>query len=536
MRFESLFVRVGLILLMAGACLFATSRSAKTLEYVGTTAAPSGIVEIVAYDEKTHRIYTTGKAGVEAYAIEPGSPLKPIHTIDLTNIFGTDEQGQSRLSSVSSVATDPTGRGFGAASVIPKNNALSVGYVVLFDLLSAKVLCKLPVGYNPDMVAFSPDGGHLLIANEGQPADVQGYRRDPEGSVSVIALKGKRINELAGMTVADVKTINFSPHNMDLPEDLENLRIDRANAKNRAADPEPEYITFAGGRAYVTLQENNAVGVLDLSTMRWNRLIDLGGVTQLIDASDKDGIAIRDQVFGLHMPDAIAAFEHKGKGYFVTCNEGDPRSGVPGESVRVADIPKERFAPSLIRQLNARYQGNFRDEKALGRLVVSTLPSDSDLDGDGKIDRLTMYGTRSFSIFDAETGDRIYDSGSDFAFITADALPEHFNGQDADAEKMDSRSPERGSEPEGIAIAEINGKRLCAIGLERVGGVMLYDLTDPAKPQFLEYIHSGLSNQSNSARPEGLTWIKPSEATGGNAILVVAYEESGTIDVFKLKQ
>lgn len=521
---------LGLIVL----CLTPSSRPAVTLEFIGTTNAPNAQAEIVAYDPLTHRVYATAGNGIDAYAFNEANQLEPIHTIDMSQLFGLDRQGKSRLGSVSSVAIDPMGRGFGAAVAIPTENALSVGSLVLFDLLTKKIICTLPVGYNPDMVAISPSGDHLLVANEGQAADEQGYRRDPEGSVSVIHLQGKSIKDLALLNSADVKTINFSPGNMRRPEELLELRIDPANDRHVSADLEPEYIAFANGRAYVSLQENNAVGVLDLTTLRWTRLIDLGGVEQLIDASDKDGIAIRDKVFGLHMPDTLAAFEHQGKGYFVTANEGDPRKGVAGEDVRVSEIALNRFSSQLVRQLNARYQGNFQADSALGRLKVSVLPRDCDTDGDGKIDRLAMYGTRSFSIFDADTGQRIYDSGSDFAMITADVLPDHFNGQDNDAKNLDKRSAERGSEPEGLAIAEINGQRLCAIGLERVGGVMLYDLTDPTNPTFIQYIHSAKQHGSNSSRPEGLTWITPSDATQGKAYLVVAYEESGTIDVFEV--
>lgn len=535
MRFNNIFARSAILVGLLSAGLIAHSRSAATLEFIGTTAAPQGMAEIVAYDARTHRVYATGGTGIDAYTFDKTNHLKAIHRVDLSLLFGVDADGQPRLDSVSSVAIDPMSRGFGAAVAIPKDNTLSVGALVFFDLVTAKVLCTLPVGYHPDMVAFSPNGDYLLVANEGQPGESRGYRRDPEGSVSVIELKGKKTNDLASLTTADLKTINFSPGNMDRPDDLNNLRIDPANNEHRSADPEPEYIAFAGGRAYVSLQENNAVAVLDLTTLRWNRLIDLGGVEQLIDASDKDGIAIRDQVFGLHMPDTLAAFEHKGKSYFVTANEGDPRKGVAGEEIRVSEIALDRFSPALVRRLNARYQGNFRGDKALGRLIVSTLPRDSDTDGDGKIDRLTMYGTRSFSVFEADTGKRLYDSGSDFAFITADVLPDQFNGQDNDVNAIDKRSPERGSEPEGLAIAELNGKRLCAIGLERIGGVMLYDLTDPANPTFLQYIHSAKQHGSASSRPEGMTWIKPSESTGGKALLLVAYEESGTIDVFGIE-
>lgn len=523
--------RVGLLVL----CLIPGAAFAHTLEYLGTTQAPGGVAEIIAYDARVNRLYTTSNTGIDCYAFGDAGDLKPIRTIDLGGVFGVDAAGQSRLGSVSSVAIDPSSRGFGAATAIPKDNTLNVGVLVLFDLVTSKTLCRLPVGYHPDMVGFSPNGDYLLIANEGEAKTDQGYRRDPEGSVSVIDLRRKMVNDLQHLTTADVRTVNFAGGNLDRPDDLLRLRIDPSNQRNLTADLEPEYIAVAGGHAYVALQENNGVGVLDLETLRWKRLHDLGGAQQVIDASDKDGVGIFDRVFGLHMPDTIAAFEHKGKPYFVTANEGDPRPDVPGEGVRVADIDPERFSPELARSLNARYRGNFQDEQALGRLEVTTLPNDCDTDGDGKIDRLTMYGTRSFSVFEGDTGKRIYDSGSSFARLTADLFPDQFNGQDNAPENKDSRSDNRGCEPEGLAITEINGSRLCAIGLERVGGVMLYDLTDPTNPVFLQYIHSALGHGSNSSRPEGLVWIKPNEATQGKAFLAVAYEESGTIDVFELK-
>ncbi|MEM9347395.1 MAG: choice-of-anchor I family protein [Planctomycetota bacterium] len=513
-------------LLTAGLLLAGNAASADfELALIGEVDAPSGGAEIVAYDPFTNKVFSTSGAGIDVFDFGVGSDISFDSFIDLSGLFGGD------IDSVSSVAVDPLGRGFGAALAIPDNNTATPGELVLFNTGTGAVINRITAGFNPDMVTFTPDGGKILIANEGE-ASTDGDA-DPDGGMGIFDVTGKTLAELPGLTIADMRNFNFAPALLDKPGDLAGLRIDPRNASNIGIDLEPEYISVSGNKAYVSLQENSAIGVFDLGTETWSNIFNINGKVQTIDGSDRDGgINIDDDVFGLFMPDAIATYEACGVTYFVTANEGDARDGVPGEEARVKDLDLSDFDPTLIAELNAIY-GNFQSDEALGRLQITTI--DGDTDGDGDIDRLTMYGTRSFSIFNGETGALVFDSGNDFETITAAALPLAFNSDDSNEDNFESRSDAKGPEPEGVVVTEIDGTILAAIGLERIGGVMLYDVTDPNNPDFLQYINTAVFTDvedalGTKAAPEGLAFLEQ----GGETFLVVSYEATGQVDVFQV--
>ena len=513
--------------LLAGVGLFvATTASADfELTLIGEVDAPSGGAEIVAYDPFTNKVFSTSGAGIDVYDFGVGSDITPDSFIDLSSLFG------GAIDSVSSVAIDPLGRGFGAALAIPDTNTTTPGELVLFNTSTGAVINRITAGFNPDMVTFTPDGGKILIANEGE-ASTDGIA-DPDGGLGIFNVTGKTLGDLPGLTIADMKNFNFAPALLDNPGDLDDLRVDPRNASNIGIDLEPEYISVSGNKAYVTLQENSAVGVFDLDTETWSNIFNIDGKVQTIDGSDRDGgINIDDEVFGLFMPDAIATYEVNGVTYFVTANEGDARDGVSGEEARIKDLDLTDFDAQLITDLNAIY-GDFQDDDALGRLQITTI--DGDTDGDGDIDRLTMYGTRSFSIFNGDTGALVFDSGSDFETITAAALPLAFNSDDSNEDNFEGRSDNKGPEPEGVVLTQINGTTLAAIGLERIGGVMLYDVTDPNNPEFLQYINTATFTDvpdglGTKVAPEGLAFLEKD----GETFLIVSYEGTGQVDVFQV--
>lgn len=495
------------------------------LTLIGEVDAPSGGAEIVAYDPFTNKVFSTSGAGVDVYDFGIGSDISVDSYIDFSSLFGGD------IDSVSSVAIDPLGRGFGAALVIPNNNTTSRGELVLFDTSTGAIINRVTAGFNPDMVTFTPDGASILIANEGE-ASTSGSA-DPDGGLGIFNIAGKALGDLSSLTNADMQDYNFAPALLDNPSDLAGLRIDPKNEFNIGIDLEPEYISVSGNKAYVTLQENSAVGVFNLDTKTWSNIFNIDGKVQTIDASDKDaGINIDDDVFGLFMPDAIATYDVAGTTYFVTANEGDARDGVVGEESRIKDLALSAFDAALIADLNTIY-GDFQADDALGRLQITTI--DGDTDGDGDIDRLTMYGTRSFSIFNGDTGALVFDSGSDFETITAAALPLAFNSDDSNLDNFEGRSDNKGPEPEGVVITEIDGTTLAAIGLERIGGVMLYDITDPNNAEFLQYINTAEfvdipDGLGTKVAPEGLAFL---EKDGLN-YLIVSYEDTGQVDVFQV--
>ncbi len=374
----------------------------------------------------------------------------------------------------------------------------------------------------------------MLVANEGEPNDA--CTVDPEGSVSIIDVSG-------GVESATVTTAGFSAFNARA-EALKaaGVRIFGPGA-TVAQDLEPEYIAVSrdSKKAWVSLQENNAVAVLNIPARRITHVLPLGFKDQGLpgnglDASNKDdaiNISTYANIFGMYQPDAIAAFEAFGKQYLITANEGDARDydGFSEEKrVKKLALDPEAFP-------NA---GDLQQDEVLGRLKVTNTLGDTDEDGD--FDELYAYGARSFSIFrHTPSGlEPVYDSGDQFEQITAAVLPEDFNSNNDENGSFDSRSDDKGPEPEGVTTGVIKGHTFAFIGLERIGGVMVYDMTTPAAPKFVQYINSRdfsgdpASGTAGDLGPEGLIFIPETESPSGKPLLVVAYEVSGSTSIYEI--
>ncbi|MEM9274619.1 MAG: esterase-like activity of phytase family protein [Cyanobacteria bacterium P01_F01_bin.143] len=240
----------------------------------------------------------------------------------------------------------------------------------------------------------------------------------------------------------------------------------------------------------------------------------------VLDVSDDDGtINLQNYpIFGLFQPDAIASYEVDGKTFYVTANEGDARD----EDVRIADITLD---PTVFP--NA---AELQDDAVLGRLEISAI--DGDLDGDGDYDQLFAYGGRSFTIWDSR-GNLVFDSGDDFATITSQLIPELFNSQGT-LDSFDSRSDTKGIEPEGVVIGEIDDIPYAFIGLERIGGVMIYDISDPTDAEFVDYVNPLDENgDAIDIAPEGLAFIAAEDSPNGKPLLVIANEVSNTTTIYQ---
>ncbi|EGJ35199.1 MULTISPECIES: choice-of-anchor I family protein [Moorena] len=251
-------------------------------------------------------------------------------------------------------------------------------------------------------------------------------------------------------------------------------------------------------------------------------LIDLGENNALDASNEDDAINIQNwPVFGLYQPDAIASFEANGQTYYVTANEGDIRD----EEERIANLTLD---PDAFPDAETLQQ-----ESQLGRLRISTI--DGDLDNDGDFDQLFSYGGRSFSIWD-QFGNLVFDSGDDFERITAQQVPELFNSSGT-PDTFDDRSDNQGPEPEGIVTGVINDRTYTFIGLERIGGVIVYDVTNPTAPEFVQYLpndNGGNPDEPVDREPEGLTFIPVEDSPNGEPLLIVAQEDSETITIFSV--
>jgi hypothetical protein len=174
----------------------------------------------------------------------------------------------------------------------------------------------------------------------------------------------------------------------------------------------------------------------------------------------------------------------------------------------------------------------------MGRLTVTTATG---LRADGSCyEDIYVFGARSFSIWRADDLTQVYDSGEDFERITADMFPDNFNSDHAE-NNFDNRSDNKGPEPEDVKVAKLWGRTYAFIGLERIGGIMIYDISNPHAPFFVQY----LNNRDFSGQPatpaagdlgaEGLLIIEAGRSPiPGVPLLVVANEVSGTTTLFRI--
>jgi 2',3'-cyclic-nucleotide 2'-phosphodiesterase (5'-nucleotidase family) len=500
---------------------FAPFEVTNRLEVTGNRAVNFGAIstlqlagaEISAFDPASNRIFITSDAGLQVVSINADLGL---------TLLGTIAVGSNNISSVA------VSGGIVAVAVIAEDKT-QPGSVFFLDAdgevaAPAILLGSVLVGANPDMVTFTPDGKKILVANEGE-LDEAG--NDPEGSVSIIDIS-------TGVATATVTTAGFTAFN-DRLDALKAAGV-RLFAGEQgfetttvAQDLEPEYIaiTADGTRALITLQENNAVAVLDIASATITDIVPLGlkGYEHLlVDFVDRGGINLtRDNpVFGQFMPDSIASFTGAdGRSYFVIANEGDDRDDfLPefldgfAEARRISSLTLD---PTLFPNAAA-----LRDNNILGRHTVSQAPGNNgDLDGDGDIDRLLSYGARSFSIID-ENGTIIFDSASHIEQFMA--LGGSFAGPGTGLFD-DTRSDNKGPEPEGITTGVFGESVLAFVAIERGGGgVMIYDVTDPKNVQFVQYVR-GLTDIS----PEGLVYIPAADSPTGEATLLVTNEVSNTL-------
>ena len=448
-----------------------------------------GAAEISAYDAVTKRLFVVNNSSdSRVEVIDLSDPANPVL---LQNI--------NVSANVNSVSTY---NGLVAAAV-EGATAQQNGKVVFVDAQTLAVTKEVGVGALPDMLTFSPDGKYVLVANEGEPSD--DYLTDPEGSVTII-------------TLADysVKTLGFgSFENSRSKLEANGYRVFGPNA-SFAQDTEPEYITVSDDSQYawVSLQENNAIAKIDLNKKAITSIFPMGtkdfnNSPNQFDVSDKDNmINLSDwPVKSFYMPDALAWFSVNGMDYVITANEGDSRDYEGySEETRVKDITLDASVFPNASFLQA--------EDQLGRLKITI--SAGNTDTDDEYEELYAFGGRSFSIWNGDNGQLIYDSGNQTELIL----------QQQSSLYPDDRSDDKGSEPEGVAVGKIRDKTLAFIGLERADAVLVYDVNLPEQPQFLQLLQTGDA-------PEGIQFIPASNSPNGRSMLIVSSEGDGVVKIFQ---
>lgn len=539
-------------LLVGASCALLPAASALAeFSVLSTASIPNG-AEILSFDAASGSVLSTysaaGGQGVRIYSLSSGGALGAVRDVDLSNTFGT---GAAGVYSLSSVVADSQGRDFAAATLIPSNRDVAVGKVVFFQISTGAVLGSVDAGYHPDSVTITPDGSRLVIANEGEYVNAT---TQTAGSISVVSLAGiTNASQLSAITNAAVTTKTFEAANLASGVSIAGLRNNRDTlttsvvTADRHLDVEPEYITASNDKAYVSLQEANAVAVFDYASGQFTAIHDLGTSTVRMDASDRDpqaggvtAIKVNDNVAALRMPDTIAKFERGGQTYIVTANEGDFRPD-DADRIRYADaVTQGKIDPAAKAALDALYAGNSAASGALGRLRISAI--DGDTDNDGDIDVITTISTRGISVINAETGALAFDSASMIEDYVAANDPTTFNVNAEDStmanfsSTIDGRSPDKGPEIEAVAFGSINGRDYVFAAAERQNGIFAFDITDFGNVAIVDYFNFLTAETAfgDFRAPESLLFISAEDSPTGNPMLIAGFEISGSIAVFDL--
>lgn len=563
------------LLAVGAACALALSPVAASAAQPGDVDPIYDAVPDAPFDLSVASTFETGifDAGASEIVQAHGNRLFSVNA-DAGSVFAIDMTGPAAMSELYQVGA-PGGvansvairdDGLGVVALEDADDKTAPGRLLFFDANADEptVLGEVTVGSLPDMVTVSPDGAYAVVANEGEPAD--DFSSDPEGSVGVVALP----DAVAAPSQNDVRTADFHAfEGVELDDSVRDAFGPILNDEfPRSTTWEPEYVTVQEGTAYVALQEANAIATVDLDTATVTDVFGLGfidrGVVPL-DASDRDpedaptiSIATYPSLYGVPMPDGVHSYRVGDETYIVTANEGDAREwGDYVEPARVKDLGTED-APGT-GPLCENLEG-YDDDAALGRLEVTTEMGFDEQQG--CYSELYAFGSRSFSIYSAD-GKLVFDSGAEFEELSArlsENTPLVFNSGHDDNE-FDSRSDAKGVEPENLTIGEVDGRSYAFIGFERLGGVIVYDVTDPAAPSYVEYINNRsfdvslgdeyealeeagaseqelaeLVNSVGDLGPEGLDFISAESSPTGVPMIVVGNEVTGSTTLYTLDE
>lgn len=545
------------------------------LGHYKTNIFAESAAEIPAYDAASKRLFVVNAQKGLVDVLDASKPEQPIHIAELS---ARDYLADSEVNSVA------VQNGIVAIAVQAKNKT-DAGLVVFFNAKDLSFMSKVAVGSLPDMLTFSPNGKTVLVANEAEPND--DYSIDPEGSVSIIDIRDIKQPKAS---IADFRAWNSQKADLM----AKGVRIFGPNA-TVAQDLEPEYITISGDSktAWVTLQENNAIARIDIAQQKVTDIYPLGykdhGVMgNELDDSDRDSkidIKTWAGLVGMYQPDSIANYQVNGQTYLVTANEGDSREWLKDEDAYFAGNLAQGYVenirmkhlfnskgfnaegdyPAHLQKIangvkgaklnpvtfaycgaTATEAGDCRKDGNLGRLNIAwnmgyqtNADGSPKLDANGRLiyDKLYAYGARSFSIWNTQ-GQLVWDSGSEFEKKISELFPNYFN-TDHEAVSLDDRSDNKGPEPEGITLGTIGAKTFAFIGLERMSGVMVYDMTTPMQPKFVEYFTTRNFVETDSAKqgdlgPEGLIFIAAKDSPNGKPLLVVGNEVSGSTAIYQV--
>ena len=516
------------------------------------------------FDESAAEIVTYDPSTKQTFVVNANSgKIDVLNTIDISS---------PTLNTSIDVASNVGINAGSANSVAVYNGLLAVamdndtktdnGWIVFYKTADLSFIKKIEVGALPDMVMFTPDGTQLVAAMEAEPDE--GYINDPEGMVSVIDITWNGATLTTNLTNIGFTDFNVAgSRHAELPTELSLAGIGASGKSSVAEDLEPEYVAIneSSTKAYIALQENNGIAVINLMNKTVEKIYALGFkdhslVENAMDIDDKDdAVNIKSYpIKDMYMPDGMTTFEKDGTTYLLTANEGDDRDDwLEGYSNNSNCIAAGYYADD----------GECKDTLKLKKLSDSdmTLKAGSELEAKKEamenlkfsyqmtkqmnggsatdVETIYSYGGRSFSIWDMTDGHLVWDSGKFFETKTAEIYGLDFNNTNS-KNKAESRSTKKGPEPEAVVVGTINTKSYAFIALERMGGIMVYEITDPTSPVFIEYLNNRnlqvdpATADAGDLGPEGLKFVSADNSPNGKPMLIVGNEVSGTTTFYQI--
>ena len=473
----------------------------------------------IAYDHTVNKLYSVNQEQLGFDIIDYTDIFKPNfeRTVDLSQYL-------TRVRSIESSSGFVFIAGDGSSAQLP-------GKLLIYN--SNGVFRKqLSIGAKPDRMKFTGDDITLVICNEGSPDST--YSADPIGSVNII-------NTAAGinfLTQADVKTLDFTL--LDTTDFDPLIHIYNNAGQNPSQDLEPEAVSFSPDNrtAYVVLQENNALAVVDLFNAELDTILGLGyrdHNASGLDASDLANtvnITNYPRLYGIHQPGDIAGFEFQGHAYHILANQGEPRRyQAYDERIRVSNQPVD---PSKFSNLQT-----LLEDTLLGRLNISSAYGDRN--GDGLHDSLLSFGSRSISIRDS-SGAEVWHSTDLMGLFVASLQPSDFNAAADDNSSFKQRSDDMGIEPNAVVTGEVDGNLYAFVSLYQMGGIMIFNISTGPQATIDQYhLDRDFSLPANDPMagdlgPTDLEFVPAGRTPLGIAQLFVANEVSGTISVYQIGQ
>lgn len=520
------------LLTLALAGVAASAAHAQAFAFKSKFEFAGGGGEVVSYTNGILAVTDSSSAGivsgngVSLFNIDNAWQFTNQQTID----FGASIGGMT-IAGINSVAIDS--RGFGVAALENATDA-GLGKIGIFDTTNGSVLGSFDVGVLPDMVTIS--GNRILVANEGEWLNTRVGDLDPTGSVSVFEFNGSA-TDANGVFSSISSKGSIAPNFTDLQITNSGARLhDTSYSANEAyRNLEPEYITVEGDLAFVTFQENNAVGVLDLAqvTPTWIRIDGLGTHDLTADTSENDNTAIQNDIKGLVMPDAIASFQANGKTYVVMGSEGDARHD-DGDLGYFKD--GDLGAEFTGFEIGANPDGLATSGTADDSIRDLEMPiSEADPDGNGLVNDIVSLSDRSPAhIYEVNTATgeltfiaKVEDSE---AFLAAQDPTRHNANDGGDPGEYDKRSENKGAEWEAIADVIIDGTQYVVAGAERQGGLVLIDVSDVNNPTIVDYINGDVDGLNE---PEVIT----TAIINGSEVAIVGFEGgNGGIGIYAIPE